>query len=225
MNLHGLPRLAWPLVIAFALAAPTSAQHSTHRLAPIALEILERPVPLRTAIGRAHDTAATSSKEAQAFYDQGLAYLQSYTWIEAARSFHTALKHDPKLALAHVGLSVAYVELNRPTEARKAIDAARALAPGLPDHDRRHLEARDLQMRAEEAPADSARLAAYRKSLDDALNAFPQDVELLLQRGLAESADPADRGQGSTATAMPYYEKALALASGHFAAHHYLAHA
>ena len=63
------------------------------------------------------------------------------------------------------------------------------------------------------------------KSLDDAIAALPKDVEFLLLRGIAESPDPADRGQGSVATAMPYYEKALAIAPGSFAAHHYMAHA
>ena len=67
-------------------------------------------------------------KDAQALYDQGLAYLHSFVWIEAARSFNAALRVDPKLALAHVGLSVAYVELSRDADARKAIDAAQALA-------------------------------------------------------------------------------------------------
>jgi tetratricopeptide (TPR) repeat protein len=167
----------------------------------------------------------TTSKEAQGFYDQGLAFLHSYNWIDAARSFHTALKHDSKLAMAYVGLSVAYIELNRPADARKAIEAARAMSASLTAHDRRHVDARELQMRAEEAPADPSRLAAYRKALDEGIAAFPKDVELVLLRGIAESTDPADRGQGSVAASIPYYEKALALSPGHFAAHHYLAHA
>ena len=136
-----------------------------------------------------------------------------------------AIQLDESDAQAHVGLSVAYVELNRPGEARKAIDTARGLAAGLPDHDRRHIDARELQMQAEEVPGDAARLDVYRQSLDGSLAAFPKDVEFLLLRGIAESPDPADRGQGSTATAMPYYEKALALVPGHVAAHHYVAHA
>ncbi len=225
MKRPGLLRPSCLVLVVLALAPSAVAQHAAHRLAPIALEILERPLSIRTAIGRAPDAVSTTSKDAQAFYDQGLAFLHSFTWIEAARSFHTALRHDPKLALAHVGLSVAYVELNRPAEARKAIDTARAMAGTLPDHDRRHVDARELQMRAEDAPGDASRLAAYRKSLDDAIAALPKDVEFLLLRGIAESPDPADRGQGSVATAMPYYEKALAIAPGSFAAHHYMAHA
>ncbi|WP_410959851.1 hypothetical protein, partial [Salmonella sp. SAL4356] len=76
---------------------------------------------------------STTSKDAQALYDQGLALLHAYVWVDAARSFNAALKLDPKLGLAHAGLSVAFVELNRPADARTAIDAARALGPSLPD--------------------------------------------------------------------------------------------
>jgi tetratricopeptide (TPR) repeat protein len=189
------------------------------------MAIVERSVELRTNIGAAHDPAATSSKQAQALYDQGLAYLHSYVWIEAARSFNTALKIDPTLALAHVGLSIAYIELTRPAEANKAIDAARAMSNSLPDHDRRHVEARVLQMAAEGVPGDAARLAAYRKALDAAIAAHPKDVEFVLLRGMAESPDPAERGQGSTAASAKHYARALTIVPAHFAAHHYLTHA
>src|SRR5258706_16380429 len=53
-------------------------------------EILERPVTLRSGIGVIHQAVTTTSPQAQAFYDQGQAYLYSYVWIEAARSFHQA---------------------------------------------------------------------------------------------------------------------------------------
>jgi tetratricopeptide (TPR) repeat protein len=218
-------RPALVLVASFVCSTPLAAQHASHRLAPIPMEIVERPVALRTGIGTAHDSAATASKQAQALYDQGLAYLHSYVWIEAARSFNAALKIDPKLALAHVGLSIAYVELSRPAEANEAIEAVRAISASLPDHDRRHVEVRGLQMAAEDAVGDPAKLAAYRKALDAAMAAHPTDVEFVLLRGLAESPDPAERGQGSQAASMKYYSRALAMVPGHFAARHYLAHA
>jgi tetratricopeptide (TPR) repeat protein len=199
------------------------APHASHRLAPIPLAILERPVTIQTGIGRAHDETGTSSKEAQAFYDQGLAYLHHYVWIEAARSFNAALRLDASMAMAKAGLSVALVELNRASDARQAIADARRLAASASDHVQRHVEARALQMAAEERPGEPARLAAYRQALDQALAAFPDDLEFVLLRGLAESPDPAERGQGSTLASAKYYERALA--RKHVAAHHYLAHA
>src|SRR5688572_33381929 len=152
-------------------------QHSPHSIPTVPQQLLERAVPLRSGIGAAHDDAGTKSKEAQAFYDQGLAYLHSFVWIEAARSFHEALRHDPNLALAQVGLSYCYVELSQPAEAKQAITAAQMLAAKSDDHVRRHVEARALQMAAEDAPTDPAKLVAYRTSLDAAIAAFPNDVE------------------------------------------------
>src|SRR5437899_6677780 len=104
------------------------------------MELARRPVPLRSGIGAAHDDLTTRSKEAQAFYDQGLAYLHSYVWLEAARSFNAALHADPNLGLAHAQLWLAYTELNAPGPAREALERAAALAPRATDHDRRHIE-------------------------------------------------------------------------------------
>jgi tetratricopeptide (TPR) repeat protein len=226
-------RLLWPfcLIAAFGLQPPafglqpSVTGHGPHVIPSVPLALLERPVTLRTNIGTAHDDAGTSSKEAQAFYDQGLAYLHSYVWIEAARSFNQALKHDANLALAHVGLSYAYIELSKVAEARAAIARAQSLAAKATDHVKRHVDARALQMAAEDAPRDTAKLAAYRKALDDAIAAFPNDVELILKRGMAESPDPADRGQGSVLASLPYYERAIKVTPNYFAARHFIAHA
>jgi tetratricopeptide (TPR) repeat protein len=187
-------------------AAPTSA---------VALELARRPVPLRYGIGAAHDDLNTRSKQAQAFYDQGLAYLHSYVWLEAARSFNQALTLDSTLALAHAGLAVAYTEMNAPAASAAALERARALART--EHDKRHVAARALQA--------EGKVVEYRWALDDALKAFPLDEELWLARGQAASDDPAERGQGSVAASIPFYEKARTLAPDHFAAHHYLTHA
>ncbi|MDP3718327.1 MAG: tetratricopeptide repeat protein [Acidobacteriota bacterium] len=233
-TIQGFPLfLCTVLLLTSHLSLPAS-QHAGHRIPVVPQELLERPVPMRTGIGRAHDAVATKSAEAQGFYDQGLAYLHSYVWIEAARSFHHALRLDPGLALAHVGLSYAYIEVNKPVEARQAIESASALsatadkrgwASQMAAHERHHVDARRLQMAAEEAPGDKTRLAAYRKALDTAIAAFPDDVELILKRGMAESPDPADRGQGSVMAAVPFYERALKLSPNHMGARHYLAHA
>jgi tetratricopeptide (TPR) repeat protein len=192
---------------------------------PLPRDVIERPLPLRTGIGLAHDAVSTRDPHAQAYYDQGLAYLHSFMWIEAARSFHQALRLDSTLATADVGLSYAYVELNAPAEAKVALDRARHLAPGASEHDRRHVELRAAQMAAEAAPRDVALLATYRNALDAALAKWPDDVELWLLRGLAESSDAAERGQGSPLGSVRFFERAVMLAPTQFAAHHFLTHA
>src|SRR5258705_13556089 len=61
-------------------------------------EIVTAPVPIRDRIGVVSEPVTTPSAEAGAFYRQGAAYLHSFVWIEAARSFNQALRHDPNLA-------------------------------------------------------------------------------------------------------------------------------
>src|SRR5215831_17966274 len=103
-----------PVVVLTALLplAAVCQEHVHEALDSIPMELLERPVPLRTGIGIFHDPVTTESKDAQAYYDQGICYLHSYVWIEAARSFNQALRVDPRLAMAHLGLSYAYSGLN-----------------------------------------------------------------------------------------------------------------
>src|SRR5436190_17922598 len=125
-----------------ALSAGIAAQqgHAIHRVPSVPDELLNRPVPLRNGIGTAHDAVATNSKEAQAFYDQGLAYLHSYVWIEAARSFNQALRIDPKLGMAYWGLARAEVPLLQRGQAHEAIEKARALGASMSPRERRYVE-------------------------------------------------------------------------------------
>src|SRR4029079_5610802 len=88
------------LLLAALVVFQQAHSHPAPPATPSVLEVAARPVPPRTALGVAHDPVGTGSKDAQAFYDQGLAYLHSYVWIEAARSFNQALRLHPQIALA-----------------------------------------------------------------------------------------------------------------------------
>jgi tetratricopeptide (TPR) repeat protein len=221
-----VPRaVCFALVFAFAAAPTPRAQDHQHELPVVAADLLERPIALQEDIGRAHDQVSTSSSEAQTFYDQGITYLHHFAWIEAARSFNQALRFDSKLAMALAGLSVAQEELNQSTAARATFARARDLAASAGDHDRRHIEIAERRMAAASAPQDATRLAAYRKALDEALVRFATDAELWLERGVAESPDITDRGQGSVAGSIRFYDRALTIVPDYFAAHHYLTHA
>lgn len=46
----------------------------------------------------------TRSAECQRLCDQGLGYFYSYVWMESARCFESALRHDPDCAFAWLGL-------------------------------------------------------------------------------------------------------------------------
>ncbi|MGL6073322.1 MAG: tetratricopeptide repeat protein [Fimbriiglobus sp.] len=52
-----------------------------------------------------HYSVSTTSADCQAHCDRAFGYYYSYVWMEAARSFETALKADPNCARAWLGLS------------------------------------------------------------------------------------------------------------------------
>jgi len=66
--------------IVLAVTAPCPAQysHAAHQAPSLPRELVERPLVLRTGVGAAHDAVTTTSPQAQAFYDQGFAYLHSF---------------------------------------------------------------------------------------------------------------------------------------------------
>src|SRR5689334_7151835 len=75
---------------AYALGVVRAQAPDAHAHTPSSVpsDLLERPLTLRDGRGVVHESVSTASPQAQSFYDQGLAYLHSYIWIEAARSFH-----------------------------------------------------------------------------------------------------------------------------------------
>jgi tetratricopeptide (TPR) repeat protein len=188
-------------------------------------EILASPVPLRDGIGAVSEPVTTTSRESSAFYNQGVAYLHSFVWIEAARSFNQALRSDPKLAMAYIGLSYALGELGMSREAREASDRAQSLVQSVTPKERVRIALRKAQLDAAALPDDLALRKEYRRKLDESLQAFPDDVELLLLVGQAQ--DPSNDGHGMNvgSTSLPFYLRALTTSTDYFATHHFLTHA
>ncbi len=204
-----------------AQAAP-HASHAQIRAIPFA--VLQRPLPRRSGIGTAHEPVTTSSPEAQAWYDEGLAHLHSFVWIDAARAFNAALRADARLAMAHLGLSFAFGGLGSLQEATAELGRARALEAAAGDRDRLRIALRGRQLAALTSP-DPARAAEYRSALDRALATYPADVELLLLRGEIEVAADGPAGMSSGEGAVPFYARAQRAAPNAFAPRHFLAHA
>lgn len=94
-----------------------------------AREVLFSEEPkLSTGLGPIHMPVSTEDKEAQCFFDQGVAYLYAFNHDEAARNFAQAAKIDPNLAMAHWGIAYALgPNYNLPADSQHLADAWTAL--------------------------------------------------------------------------------------------------
>jgi tetratricopeptide (TPR) repeat protein len=211
--------------LAVAALRAQEANHAAHQYTgPVPREILERPVPLRPGIGTVHEVVTTSSPEAQAFYDQGLAYLHSYVWIEAIRSFHQALRLDHNLGMAYLGLTDAYLGLQDFATARAAFQAAQALAQSMSERERTWLTIREKELEHAEDEASAEKYYAYRRAITDAIKRTPNDPWLWIQRGFADEGSVLSHGQAGGPDTLAFYKMALSLAPDNFVAHHYYGH-
>lgn len=204
------------------------AQHDSHTgcgsmVGWVPAEILKRPVALRDGVGKLHDPVTTQSPQAQAFYNQGMAYIHSYVWIEAARSFEQALRHDPKLALAHLGLARTFANMYGEEQAAKQLAKAQEFSANITPREKARIAIFAAQLKGNKEGTQKAHLE-YKTAIDDALGRFSDDPELWLIRGNAEEASIMGRGQRGKAASLAFYEAALNREPLHFAANHYLIH-
>src|SRR5216684_5548124 len=217
------------LLVFLAAGAVLGSQHdirgSHSELRAIPIELLQRLPARRDDIGTAHESVSTASREAQAWYDQGLAHLHSFAWIDAARAFHAALGADSRLAIAHVGLSFAFGGLGSSSAAAAELQRAHLLEASAGAHDKLRIALRAMQLSAVARPGDASVANDYRSALDRALTSYPTDIELLLLRAQAEDAPDDPSAMSAGEAAVRFYARALKAAPDYFAPHHYLAHA
>ena len=187
-------------------------------------DVLQQPISLRHNIGLENDSVTTKNADAQAFYNQGMAYVHSYVWVNAARSFNQALRLDSGLALAHIGLFRVFINLDDLLAAADELRLAQALQASISDRERRRIEVSAAHLGAMQDLRDATKHAAYKEAIETALDKNPEDVELWLLRGNAEEAAADGRGQGGHTGSIAFYEAALARSPDNFAAHHYLIH-
>lgn len=76
------------LLVLPAVVAGQDPPPSAHCAAPpsgLPADVKERPIGLDPGAGTLRQKVTAASEEAQAFYDQGVAYLASYVWIDDLR--------------------------------------------------------------------------------------------------------------------------------------------
>ncbi len=220
-----LPARTAAVLIAAACCAPATA------VAPPAAALGRMPLtglaPARLVPGLCvlKYRVSTSSPECQAFFDQGLGYFYSYVWMEAARSFETAVRQDPNCALAWWGLSRALDRWGRPgtgkaaTQALRKADALRGRAS--------HREQLLIQARVQEKGLDAGagdpagRKRAATKTIDTLLSLYDDDEEGWYYRAQLAGGQHLFGGEVSSA---PFYKALARINPLHPGATHELLH-
>lgn len=142
------------------------------------------PATLVQGLGDLHHPIATSSAEAQRFFDQGLRYVYAFNHDEAVRSFSRAAELDPKAPMPAWGVALALgpninldVDPEREKAAFAAAQRARTLAVGGREDERAYAEA--LAVRYSDDPAaDLKALArAYAAAMRALAARYPDDLD------------------------------------------------
>ena len=85
-------------------------------------------VPLYQDLGSLHRTVTTSSRDAQAYFDQGLRLYYGFNQAEAVRAFAEAARLDTSCAMCWAGLALAWgPNINIPMDSAGAAHAHAAL--------------------------------------------------------------------------------------------------
>jgi tetratricopeptide (TPR) repeat protein len=164
---------------------------------------------------------STTSPECQAFFDQGLGYFYSYVWIEAARSFETALQYDPECPLAWWGLSRALERWgkNKHTEALLTASKLQERA----SHREQQLILARMQEKGQ-APGVGDGETRKRKAiatLDNLIALYDDDEEAWYYRAQLAGGERLFGGQASS---VPFYKALLRINPLHPGANHELLH-
>ena len=143
--------------------------------------------PLFEGTGPHHRPVATDSPEAQAYFDQGLAFLYAFNHDEAIRSFLGAAEADPGCAMAFWGIAYAngphinnpVVPAEREAEAFEASREAARLAGSLDDGADRALIHAIASRYASPQPEDRGPLdRAFATAMADVYRRFPHDGDV-----------------------------------------------
>ncbi len=168
-------------------AIDTGTAHMTD--APATLDQWAEGAQLFDGLGNFHRGVTTSSKEAQAYFDQGMRLLWAFNHDESSRSFARAAQLDPSCAMCFWGVALTVgPNYNLPMMAEprakvawQALQQANANAPRTTKVEQALIAA--LGARYPDAkPLDPSNegpvLSAYAKAMQSVAQAFPDDSDV-----------------------------------------------
>lgn len=174
------------------------------------------PGPLLEGLGPVDFKITTKAPTAQRYFNQGLAYLYSFDWIEAERAFRTGLTHDPEAAMLYWGLS-----LSDSGRAKEFLAMAVERVETVSDREARYIRAFDrlLNGEGERRERVDANCGAFREIIRE----YPSDVDA--KAFLVWQLIGVDRrGERHYGEIERLFEEIFAQNPDHPGAHHYRIH-
>ena len=221
---------------------PAPAMHHSPAVSPTTPSAGAR---LIDGMGKVDFAITTTSKEAQAFFNQGVAQLYGFWFGEAERSFLEAAELDPGATMAYWGIAMAApgtfipmyqlvltanprqpadVPPNSPeSRARAAIVKAQALRGSVTPRERLYIEAVAARHNPQLRVPEAAYVAAMRKLVES----FPDDLEAksILALALENGYDGSTKSpRDGTDESLKLLRRVLAKDPNHVGANHFLIH-
>jgi Tfp pilus assembly protein PilF len=164
---------------------------------------------------------STTSPQCQELFDQALGYFYSYVWMEAARSFETALQYDPECPLAWWGLSRALERWGKSKHTEALLKASKL--QGRASHREQQLILASMQEKGQ-APGVGDGESRKRKAvatIDNLIALYDDDEEAWYYRAQLAGGSGLFGGQASS---VPFYKALLRINPLHPGANHELLH-
>ncbi len=142
-------------------------------------------VPLFTNLGEHRKVISTRVPQTQNYFNQGLRLVYAFNHGEAIRAFQEAARLDPKCAICHWGIALAYgPNINVPMDSASAVlayaalERAQELAPNASVSERAYIRALATRYvatpRTERAKLD----AAYASAMRALARRYPRDLDV-----------------------------------------------
>jgi len=190
-------------------------------------------------VGTHHHAMATTSPDAQKFFDQGMALVFGFNHEEATRSFQRAAELDPRAPMPHWGIAWSLgpnynldIDDPRAKRAFEAIDTATRLSVNGSPVERDYIAAMATRY-SQDPKADRPALARrYSQAMADLVRRYPEDLDaatlyaeslMNLRPWKLWSLD--GRPAEDTPQILSTLESVLKRAPNHMGANHYYIHA
>lgn len=169
------------LTLIFLLIFPVIvlAQHS-HGTKPAPA----KPRVIEPGLGNISHPVTTKNAQAQAFFNQGLAYIYAFNHEESIKAFKRAAELDPNLAMAYWGAALAMgsnynltADAAQLKEAYANLQKAIAAAPKASPKERAYIDALSRRYAAD-PETDRQKLAvAYKTAMGELVKKYPDDLD------------------------------------------------